>query len=71
MKRQLSSFDIYIINTELQEYIGYNIEKIYQISRDEIIIKIKNIQTKNKESIYIRNNGFSNNMCWIQFKFAA
>ena len=58
MKRNLSSFDIFVMNSELQEYIDYNIEKIYHISKDEILIKIKNIKTKNKESIYIKNNGF-------------
>ena len=55
MQRQLSSFDIHVIVTELQELIGCHIEKIYQLSRDEILIRIKNIQDKQKDSIYIRN----------------
>lgn len=55
MQRQLSSFDIYVIASELQNLIGCYIEKIYQLSRSEILIKVKNIQTKQKESIYIRN----------------
>jgi len=58
MKRKLSSFDLYVIVSELQDYIGYNIEKIYHISRDEIVIKIKDILTKNKESLYIKNSGY-------------
>ncbi len=55
MQRKLSSFDIYIIASEFQNLIGCYIEKIYQLSRSEILIKVKNIQTKQKESIYIRN----------------
>lgn len=55
MQRRLSSFDIYVTKSELQKLIGCHIEKIYQLSRSEILIKIKNIQTKKKEQIYIRN----------------
>ena len=66
MERQLSSFDIYVINSELQELIGYHIEKIFQLSRDEILIRIKNIPTKQKESIYIRNGRF---ICITQKQF--
>jgi len=58
MQRNLSSFDIYVIVSELQDYIGYNIDKIYQLTRNELLIKIKNIQTKEKESIFIRNGEF-------------
>ena len=58
MKRKLSSFDLYVIVSELQEYIGYNIEKIYHISRSEIVIKIKNLKTKNKVSLYIKNSEY-------------
>ena len=55
MKRQLSSFDFYVISSELQELIGNRIEKIYQINQSDLIIKIKNITKKQKESIFIRN----------------
>jgi len=58
MQRNLSSFDIYVIVSELQNYIGYNIDKTYQLTRNELLIKIKNIQTKEKESIFIRNGEF-------------
>jgi predicted ribosome quality control (RQC) complex YloA/Tae2 family protein len=58
MQRNLSSFDIYIIVSELQELVDSLIEKIYQISRDEILIRVKNIQTKEKNDIYIRNGDF-------------
>jgi predicted ribosome quality control (RQC) complex YloA/Tae2 family protein len=58
MKRQLSSFDIYIIISELQEYIDYTIEKIYQISRNELILKLKNLKNKDKKSLYIKNGEF-------------
>ena len=55
MQRQLSSFDIYVAVSEFQKFIGCRIEKIYQLSRSEMLIKIKNIQTKQKENLYIRN----------------
>lgn len=55
MHRQLTSFDIYVIVTELQELIGSNIDKIYQITQNELLIRIKNINTKQKENIFIRN----------------
>jgi predicted ribosome quality control (RQC) complex YloA/Tae2 family protein len=58
MNRKLSSFDIYVIVTELQNYIDYNIEKIYQISSNEIVIKIKNIKLKKKKSLYIKNSEY-------------
>jgi len=55
MQRQLSSFDIYIIVDELQELVGCHIEKIYQLSRSELLIRVKNILEKTKSNIYIRN----------------
>jgi len=55
MQRQLSSFDIYVITLDLQETIDCHIDKIYQLSRNEILIRIRNSKTKQKESIYIRN----------------
>jgi predicted ribosome quality control (RQC) complex YloA/Tae2 family protein len=58
MQKQLSSFDIYVIGLELKDLIGSFIDKIYQISRDEILIKIKNVKTKQKQAIYIRNGEF-------------
>lgn len=58
MQRQLSSFDIYVIASELQELKGSYIEKIYQLTRNDFLIKIKNIKNKKKQSIYIRNGNF-------------
>ena len=58
LKRQLSSFDIYIIVDELQELKGSFIEKIYQLSRKEILVKLKNVSRSQKESLYIRNGEF-------------
>jgi predicted ribosome quality control (RQC) complex YloA/Tae2 family protein len=58
MQRKLSSFDIYVIVSELQNIIGNSIDKIYQITRNELLIRIRNIQTKQKEAIYIRNGDF-------------
>jgi predicted ribosome quality control (RQC) complex YloA/Tae2 family protein len=58
MQRQLSSFDIFVIVTELQKLVGCQVEKIYQISRDEILIRVKNIEIKKKYKIYIRNSEF-------------
>ena len=58
MNRQLSSFDFYVIASELQEFKGCYIDKIYQLTRDDFLIKIKNIKTKQKESIIIKNGKF-------------
>jgi len=58
LKRELSSFDIFTITHELQKIKGYVIEKTYQISQSEIIIKIKNIKEKQKEVLFIRNGDF-------------
>ena len=58
MNKTLSSFDIYVIVSELEDYKGNIIDKIYQLTRNEFLIKIKNIQTKQKESIFIRNGEF-------------
>jgi predicted ribosome quality control (RQC) complex YloA/Tae2 family protein len=55
MRRQLSSFDINVITNELHDISGSYIEKIYQISRNEIIIRVKNIKSKKKDTIYIKN----------------
>ena len=58
MQRKLSSFDIYVIVSDLQDIIESYIEKIYQISHDEILIRIKDIKTKEKSNLYIRNGEF-------------
>jgi predicted ribosome quality control (RQC) complex YloA/Tae2 family protein len=55
MQRQLSAFDIYVIVHELQDLLGSFVEKIYHLSRNEIIIKIKDVKSKKKEIIFIRN----------------
>ena len=55
MKRKLSSFDIYVIVSELQDLKDSYIDNIYQLTRDEFLIKIKNINTKQKDNIFIRN----------------
>jgi predicted ribosome quality control (RQC) complex YloA/Tae2 family protein len=58
MQRQLSSFDICVIIYELQTIIGCQIDKTYQLSRNEIIIKFKNKKSNKKETIFIRNGKF-------------
>ena len=55
MQSKLTSFDIYVIVSELQELLEYNIDKIYQITQNELLIRLKNISTKQKENIFIRN----------------
>ena len=55
MKQNLSSFDIYVITNELQELIGCYIDKIYQPTRNELIIRVNNSKTKRKENLFIRN----------------
>lgn len=58
MQRQLTSFDIYTIVHELQGIVGYQVEKIYQLSQDEILIRIKNVDTREKKNIFVRNSKF-------------
>ena len=58
MQRKLSSFDIYVIVSELQDLKGSYIDKIYQLTRNELLIRVKNINTKQKENIFIRNGEF-------------
>jgi len=55
MQRQLTSFDIYVIVSELQELKGNYIDKINQLTRDELLIRVKEINTKQKETIFVRN----------------
>ena len=55
MKRQLTSFDISIIVQDLQEIIDSPIDKSYQLSSNEILIKFKNKKTMKKEALFIRN----------------
>ena len=55
MQRTLSAFDLYVITHELQELKGSYIDKIYQLTKQEILIKINNKKTKQKENLYIKN----------------
>jgi len=66
MNRNLSSFDIYVVVSELQDLIGSYIDKIYQLTRDELLIRINNKKTKQKEIIYVRNGEL---LCITQKKF--
>jgi predicted ribosome quality control (RQC) complex YloA/Tae2 family protein len=55
MERGLASFDIYVIVSELQDLIGCYVEKIYQLTRDEILLRVQQKTANQKESIFIRN----------------
>jgi len=55
MERKLSTFDIYVIVSEMQDLVGSYIDNIYQLTRDELLIRVSHNQTKQKESIFIRN----------------
>ncbi len=61
MKRNLSSFDFYVIVEELKTLVGSHIDKIYQLSQNEILIRFRNVNTKNKEAFFVRNGEF---ICW-------
>ena len=58
MNRQLASFDIFVIVSELRDLIGSFIDKIYQLSKDDVLIKIRNVQQNKKEYLFIRNGEF-------------
>ena len=53
MKRQLSSFDIYVIVSELQKLKDGYVDNIYQLTRNELLIRVK--KNKTKEFLFIRN----------------
>ena len=56
MKRELSSFDIYALVSELQELSESHIKKSYQLSKDEILIKLSGTETK--KQLYAKNESF-------------
>ena len=58
MQRKLTSFDIYVIVSELQDLKDNFIEKIYQLNRNDFLIRVKNNKTKQKENLFIRNGEF-------------
>src|SRR4030042_5194102 len=55
MERGLASFDIYVIVSELQDLRGCYVEKIYQLSREEILLRVQQKTGNQKESLFIRN----------------
>jgi predicted ribosome quality control (RQC) complex YloA/Tae2 family protein len=55
MQRGLASFDIYVIVSELNDLRGCFVEKIYQLSRDEILLRLQQKTGSQKESLFIRN----------------
>ncbi len=57
MNQQLAALDIYTIVYEFQDLIGSFIDKIYQLSPDELLIRINNRTAKRKEIIYTHSNG--------------
>ena len=68
MQRGLASFDIYVIVSELQDLLGCYVEKIYQLSRDEILIRVQQKTANQKESLFIRNGDL---ICRTQKTFDA
>ncbi len=58
MNRKLSAFDIYVLTAELQDLIGSYVDKTYQLSSEDILVKIRNRQSKKKEAIFVRNGEF-------------
>ena len=68
MERGLASFDIYVIVSELQDLRGCFVEKIYQLSRDEILLRVQQKTGNQKESLFIRNGEL---ICRTQLSFDA
>jgi len=56
MNRELSSFDIYVLVSELQHLSGSHIGKCYQIGKDEILIKLS--KPEKKTQLYVKNESF-------------
>ena len=57
MNQQLAALDIYTVVHETQDLLGSYIDKVYQLSPDEIIIRVNNRSTKQKEILYVHSNG--------------
>jgi predicted ribosome quality control (RQC) complex YloA/Tae2 family protein len=55
MNRDLASFDIYVIVHELQSLIGSYIEKVFQPTKDDLVLRVKQRQSNDKITLYIRN----------------
>jgi len=68
MKRGLSSFDIFVIVSELQDLKGSYVDKIYHIPRDILVIRINNKNTGQKENIFVKNGEL---FCTTQKKFTT
>jgi predicted ribosome quality control (RQC) complex YloA/Tae2 family protein len=68
MERGLASFDIYVIVSELQDLIGCYVEKIYQLTRDEILLRVQQKTANQKALIFIRNGEL---LCLTQKPFDA
>jgi predicted ribosome quality control (RQC) complex YloA/Tae2 family protein len=68
MERGLSSFDIYVIVVELQDLRGCYIEKIYQLSRDEVLLRVQQASMNKKEQLFIRNKEL---LCLTEKRFDA
>jgi predicted ribosome quality control (RQC) complex YloA/Tae2 family protein len=68
MERKLSTFDIYVIVSEMQDLVGSYIDNIYQLTRDELLIRVAHNKTKQKESIFIRNGDL---ICLTKKQFEA
>lgn len=68
MERKLSTFDIYAIVSEMQDLVGSYIDNIYQLTRDELLIRVTHNKTKQKESIFIRNGDL---ICLTKKQFEA
>lgn len=66
MERGLAAFDIYVIVSELQDLRGCYVEKIYQLSRDEILLKVQQKTNNQKESLFLRNGQL---LCRTQTSF--
>jgi len=66
MERGLASFDIYVIVSELQDLIGCYVEKIYQLSRNEILLRVQQKTANQKTSLFIRNGEL---LCLTQREF--
>ncbi len=58
MNRQLAALDIYTMVSEMQDLKGCFIDKIYQLTKDDFLIKLRNPSTKKKEQMYIKNGEF-------------
>jgi predicted ribosome quality control (RQC) complex YloA/Tae2 family protein len=55
MARGLAALDVYTVAAELQDLLGSYLEKVYQLTPDELLLRVKTPGTSGTDQLFIRN----------------